>query len=47
MVQNQVHAKEQYGFSSRLSIDTASYTLILKILTAMNNKHIMEYYSQN
>jgi hypothetical protein len=41
MVQNQVHAKEQYGFSSRLSIDTASYTLILKILTAMNNKHIV------
>jgi len=39
MVQNQIHAKEQYGFNSGLSIDNASYTLILKIFTTMNNKH--------
>jgi len=41
MVQNQILAKEHHGFSSRLSIDNASYTLILKIFTAMNNKHIV------
>jgi hypothetical protein len=41
MVQNQILGKEQYGFSSRLSIDSASYTLILKTFTAVNNKHIV------
>jgi len=41
MVQNQIHANEQYGFNSGLSLDNASYTLILKIFTAMNNKHIV------
>ena len=32
-------AKEQYGFSSKLSIDNASDTLIHEILTALNNEH--------
>jgi hypothetical protein len=41
MVQNQILAEEQYRFSSRLSIDNASCTLILKIFIAMNNKHIV------
>jgi hypothetical protein len=41
MVQNQILAKEQYGFSNRSSIVSASYTLILKIFTATNNKHIV------
>jgi hypothetical protein len=41
MVQNQILEKEHHGFSIRLSIDNASYTLILKIFTAMNNKRIV------
>ena len=32
-------ANEQYGFRSGLSTDSASYTLIHEILSAMNNKH--------
>jgi hypothetical protein len=34
-------AKEQHGFSSKLSIDNASDTLIHEILTALNNEHIV------
>jgi hypothetical protein len=32
-------ANEQYGCKSSLSTDNAPYTLILEILSAMNNKH--------
>jgi hypothetical protein len=38
VVQNQILVKEQYGFRSKLSTDSASYTLTHEILTAMNNK---------
>jgi hypothetical protein len=41
MVQNQILEKEQHGYRSELSTDNASYILIHKILTAMNNKHIV------
>jgi hypothetical protein len=41
VVQNQILAKEQYGFRSKLSTDKASYTLIHEILTALNNKQIV------
>jgi hypothetical protein len=37
---NTILANEQYGFRSILSTDSASYTLINKILSALNNKHI-------
>lgn len=40
-IQNQLLAKEQYGFRSKLSTDIAWYTLIHEVLTAMNNKHIV------
>jgi len=32
---------EQYGFRSSLSTDNASYTLIHKVLSAINNEHIV------
>jgi hypothetical protein len=41
VVQNQILAKEQYGFRSKLSTDKASYTLVHVILTAFNNKQIV------
>jgi hypothetical protein len=41
VVQNQILAKEQYGFRSKLSTDNASYTLMHEILTALNNKQIV------
>jgi hypothetical protein len=41
VVQNQILAKEQYGFRSKLSTNNASYTLIHVILTAMNNKQLL------
>jgi hypothetical protein len=41
VVQNQILAKEQYGFRSKLSTDNVSYTLIHEILTALNNKQIV------
>jgi hypothetical protein len=41
VAQNQIHAKEQYGFRSKSSTEEASYTLIHKILTAFNNKQIV------
>jgi hypothetical protein len=31
-------AKEQFGFRPKLSTETASYNLINKVLTAINNK---------
>jgi hypothetical protein len=41
MVQNQILAKEQYGYRSKLSTDNASYTLLHEIFPAVNNKHIV------
>jgi hypothetical protein len=41
VVQNQILAKEQYGFRSKSSTDKASYTLIHEILTAFNNNQIV------
>jgi hypothetical protein len=41
VVQNQILAKERYGFRSKLSTDKASYTLTHEILTALNNKQIV------
>jgi hypothetical protein len=41
MVQNQIFAKEQYGFRNKLSTEEASYTLTNEILTAFNNKQIV------
>jgi hypothetical protein len=41
VVQNQILAKEQYGFRSKSSTDKAPYTLIHEILTAFNNKQIV------
>jgi len=32
-------ANEQYGFRSSFNTDSASYTLIHEVLSAMNNKH--------
>jgi len=39
VVLNKILTNEQYGFRSGLSADTASYTLIHEILSALNNKH--------
>jgi hypothetical protein len=41
VVLNKISANEQYGFRSSLSTDTASYSLIHEILSAMNNNHIV------
>ena len=41
VVQNQILAKEQYGFRSKSSTDKAAYTLTHDILTAFNNKQIV------
>jgi hypothetical protein len=41
MIQNEMFAKEQYGFRCNLSTDSASYTLICDILSAINNKQIV------
>jgi hypothetical protein len=32
-------ADEQYGFRDNTSTDNAAYTLLLEIITALNNKH--------
>jgi hypothetical protein len=42
MIQNQLFAKEQYGFRNKLSTEEASYSLTNEILTAFNNKQIVE-----
>jgi hypothetical protein len=39
LVLNKILANEQYGFRSGLSTDSAPYTLIHEILSAMNNNH--------
>ena len=41
VVLHQILANEQYGFRSSLYTDNSSYTLVHKILSAMNNKHIV------
>jgi hypothetical protein len=41
LVQNQILAKEQYGFRSKSSTEETSYTLIHRILTPFNNKQIV------
>jgi hypothetical protein len=41
MIQNQIFAKEQYGFRNKVSTEEASYTLTNEILTAFNNKQIV------
>jgi len=45
IAQYQILAYEQYGFRSNISTDNASYTLINEIVTAMNDKLIVEVYS--
>ena len=36
---NNILTKDQFGFRNNLSTDNASFTLLHKILTALDNKH--------